>query len=95
MERNVVCDLEPRFAELSPERRLAAAVVRLAWEDTFAETGAQNPLRAGELRKRREAAIRWILHDQDFIYWCEMSTMNARAVRARFESELARQRIES
>lgn len=84
---------QPRFSEWSPERRLATAVVRLAWEDTFAQSCAINPLNALESRKRREEAIQWVMHDRDFIYWCELSAMNARAVRVRFASKLATQDV--
>ncbi|MBI2822209.1 MAG: hypothetical protein HYX74_08295 [Acidobacteria bacterium] len=79
--------------EIGPERRLAAAIVRLAWEDTFSRAQAQDPAKAAECHKRRQQAIQWILHDGDFVYWCEMSAMNAQAVRARFLMELERYQI--
>ena len=85
----------PRSPELSPERRLAAAIVRLAWEDTFTGPGKRGVLRGPEALKRQKQAIQWILHDSDFDYWCEMSAMNVRAVRTRFALELARHQITS
>jgi hypothetical protein len=81
--------------ELSPERKLAAAIVRLAWEDTFSKPETKNALQTVANRKRREEAIQWILHDRGFVYWCEMSAMNVRAVRARFVEELTRRELNS
>lgn len=94
MLRNSLTDLKARFTEPTPERKLAAAIIGLAWEDTFAETEKKDPDRTTEYRRRRQEAIRWILHDTDFIYWCELSAMNVRAVRARFLTELTRCRIQ-
>jgi hypothetical protein len=79
--------------ELSPERKLAAAIVRLAWEDTFSKPETKNALQTVANRKRREEAIQWILHDRGFVYWCEMSAMNVQAVRARVVEELTRREL--
>ena len=79
--------------ELSPERKLAAAIVRLAWEDTFSKPETKNALQTVANRKRQEEAIQWILHDRSFVYWCEMSAMNVQAVRARFVEELTRREL--
>ena len=82
------------ISEVSPERKLAAAVVRLAWEDAFSTPDPGNALHTVSNRKRRDEAIQWVLHDTGFIYWCEMSAMNVQAVRARFVAELARHNLD-
>src|SRR5262249_34954755 len=81
---------EAMVAEISPERELAAAIVRLAWEDAFSKTEPRNSLHTVSNRKRPDEAIQLVLHDSGLVYWCEMSAMKVQAFCARCVEGLAR-----
>jgi len=81
---------ESRESEaFTPERNLACAVLRQAWEEAVMDLGCIKETTRKNYSVLKKSAIQWISSNNDgFVYWCQLADMNHVDVRERLQETL-------
>lgn len=84
---------ESRESEVfTPERNLACAVLRQAWEEAVMDLACIKGTTRKNYSLLKKSAIEWISSNEDgFVYWCQLANMNHIDVRERLRETLRTQ----